>query len=267
MMITHAISPARNSPPDLDAVVDRARAGRCRRAVHPRGRGRRRKRSARGGRAAWPAVRFSAGIHPHQAGEFAATPRCGDGGSMRSSTTSTRRALGEIGLDYHYDFSPRHVSRRCSARRSGSLASAACRSSFTRASHRRHVPRSCEEERRPASRCVPLLHRRRAMARAALDLGFHLSFAGIVTFPEGREAARGRAAGARRPLPDRDRCPYLAPVPFRGKRNEPAFVAQVETLATPRGPAARVAEPTDRSRAGCSRTHDFNPRRSNGLAR
>ena len=74
------------------------------------------------------------------------------------------------------------------------------------------------------------------MARAALDIGFYVSLAGIVTFPRA-EALREVATL----VPD-DRllietdAPYLAPVPHRGKRNEPAFVARVaETVAALRG--------------------------------
>ena len=70
------------------------------------------------------------------------------------------------------------------------------------------------------------------MARQALELGFHLSFAGIVTFPKAaalREAAR--LAPSDRLLAEAD-SPFLAPVPHRGRRNEPAYVAQVD-----RGPA------------------------------
>ncbi|HEY3885044.1 MAG TPA: TatD family hydrolase, partial [Vicinamibacterales bacterium] len=70
------------------------------------------------------------------------------------------------------------------------------------------------------------------VARRALELDFYLSFAGILTFPRAdaiREAAR--AAPADRLLIETD-SPYLAPVPHRGKRNEPAFVGRVlETLA------------------------------------
>jgi len=72
-----------------------------------------------------------------------------------------------------------------------------------------------------------------AEAREALDLGFHISFAGIVTFPKAtgvQEAARNRSR--RRLLVETD-APFLAPVPMRGKRNEPAFVVQT---------ARRVAE-------------------------
>jgi TatD DNase family protein len=74
------------------------------------------------------------------------------------------------------------------------------------------------------------------MARAALDLGAWLSFAGIVTFPKAgdlRDVAR--MVPPDRFLVETD-SPYLAPVPFRGKRNEPAFVAKVvESLAAVRG--------------------------------
>jgi TatD DNase family protein len=73
------------------------------------------------------------------------------------------------------------------------------------------------------------------MARSALDLGFYVSFAGIVTFPRSdtlRSAAK--VIPADRLLAETD-SPYLAPVPFRGKRNEPAHVARVyETLAVVR---------------------------------
>jgi TatD DNase family protein len=85
-----------------------------------------------------------------------------------------------------------------------------------------------------------------AMARRALDIGFYLSFSGIATFPRAesiREAAR--LVPGDRLLVETD-SPYLAPVPFRGKRNEPAHVARViEALASLRGttPAA-LAEQT-----------------------
>ena len=77
------------------------------------------------------------------------------------------------------------------------------------------------------------------MARRALDLGFSLSFAGIVTFPKAgslREAAA--IVPGDRLLVETD-SPFLAPVPFRGRRNEPAHVARVvETLAGVRGVTA-----------------------------
>ena len=66
-----------------------------------------------------------------------------------------------------------------------------------------------------------------AMARSALEIDFYLSFAGIVTFPRADSIrAAARIAPAERLLAETD-APYLAPVPHRGKRNEPAYVAEV----------------------------------------
>ena len=99
---------------DLDAVVARARdAGVDRRALHPRRRKTTPKWRARAVvRAAWPTVRFATGIHPHHAGQFAGDHRrraeAVRGGASRPSGAC---AIGEIGLDYHYDFSPRDVQQ------------------------------------------------------------------------------------------------------------------------------------------------------------
>ena len=88
-----------------------------------------------------------------------------------------------------------------------------------------------------------------AQARQALDLGFHLSFGGVLTFPKAddlRQAAR--IAPLDRILIETD-CPYLAPVPHRGKRNEPAFVVETaRRLAEVRGVAPEaIAEATTRN--------------------
>ena len=88
-----------------------------------------------------------------------------------------------------------------------------------------------------------------AQARQALDLGFHLSFGGVLTFPKAeslREAAR--ITPDDRLLVETD-CPYLAPVPHRGKRNEPAFVVDTaRRLAQVRGATPEaIAECTTRN--------------------
>jgi TatD DNase family protein len=86
-------------------------------------------------------------------------------------------------------------------------------------------------------------------AREALDLGFHLAFGGVITFPKAestRESAR--IAPLDRLLVETD-CPYLAPVPHRGKRNEPAFLVEtVKRLAAIRGAAPEeIAAATTRN--------------------
>jgi TatD DNase family protein len=88
-----------------------------------------------------------------------------------------------------------------------------------------------------------------AQARQALDMGFHLAFGGVLTFPKAealREAAR--LTPEDRLLVETD-CPYLAPVPFRGKRNEPAFVVETaRRLAAVRGVTVEsIADVTTRN--------------------
>jgi TatD DNase family protein len=182
-------------------------------------------------RAAWPAVRFATGIHPHHAGTFpGATARALE--VVRGALESVRAcAVGEIGLDYHYDFAPRDLQQAI-FRAQIDLAS---ERDLPIIIHTREAPddtfRILEEAgcRRGVFHCFT---GDLAMARAALDLGFYLSFAGIVTFPKAEELREvARQAPVNRILSETD-APYLAPVPHRGKRNEPAYVARVvETLA------------------------------------
>ena len=144
-------------------------------------------------------------------------------------------AIGEIGLDYHYDFSPRDVQRA----RVRAAAGDRRRVRKPIVIHTREAwddtLAQVDEPCPTAASCTasPATPRRRAQA---LDLGFHLSFGGVLTFPKAEGAARGRAHHSRRPAAGRDRCPYLAPVPHRGKRNEPAFVVETaRRLAEVRG--------------------------------
>ena len=181
--------------------------------------------------AVWPAARFASGIHPHHAGKFAGDAAAGIAVLRGALDTSGACAVGEIGLDYHYDYSPRDVQQE--------LFRAQVRLADERGLpviiHTREAAddtfRILREE--GASRGVfHCFTGDQAMAEQALALGFYLSFAGIVTFPK---AAELREVARRTPL---DRilsetdAPYLAPVPPRGKRNEPAYVTRVvETLA------------------------------------
>ena len=182
-------------------------------------------------RGAWPEVRFATGIHPHHAGKFA--------GRVAEAVQTVERAiervaacgLGEIGLDYHYDFSPRDVQQE--------VFRAQIRLARQRGLpiiiHTREATEDTFQILREEGAAHGVFHcftGGAAMATDALELGFHLSFAGILTFPKAadlREVARHTPLD--RLLSETD-APYLAPVPHRGKRNEPALVARVvETLA------------------------------------
>ena len=177
----------------------------------------------------WPDVRFSIGVHPHSAGTYGSDPESVVATvSVAIDGQPLARGLGEIGLDYHYDFAPRDVQQRVFAAQ-------------IRLARERTLPivlhtREAEEDtfrilkQEDAGDIGGVFHcftGDRAMARRALDLGFHISLAGIVTFPKALELQEvARAVPLDRLLIETD-SPFLAPVPFRGTRNEPAYVSGV----------------------------------------
>jgi len=170
-------------------------------------------------------IHFTAGVHPHEAKSF--TPEAAEG-IRRAAALPRAVAIGEIGLDYHYDFSPREAQRRVFC----AQIALARELKLPVVIHTREAwddtLRILGEER--ASEIGGVFHcfsGGTAEARRCLDLGFFLSFAGPVTFKNARDVAE---AGAFAPL-DRVLCetdsPYLTPHPHRGKRNEPANVLLV----------------------------------------
>jgi TatD DNase family protein len=189
----------------------------------------------------YPFIYATVGVHPHDASK--ATPETWKD-LERLAGHPKVVAIGEIGLDYHYDFSPRPVQAAAFEIQIG-IAKRASKPVVI------HTREAWEDTVRMLyGRCDNgIMHcftGDAAQARMALDLGFHLSFGGVITFPKAeelREAAR--MAPEDRILLETD-CPYLAPVPHRGKRNEPAFlVATARRLAEVRGATeARIAEVT-----------------------
>jgi TatD DNase family protein len=186
----------------------------------------------------WPDLRLAVGVHPHRAREYAG--REGEAAAIvRSALAATpgARAIGEIGLDYHYDFSPRDVQRdvlRVQLRLARELG-------VPVVVHTRDAEEDTVEILRAegGERVHGVLHcfaGSRSLADRAVELGLHISFAGILTFPRAsalRDVAR--VVPSERLLVETD-SPYLAPVPYRGRRNEPAWVVRVlDTLAELRG--------------------------------
>ena len=172
------------------------------------------------------------GIHPHEA-ELA---KLSDFDELERLAQSPKViAWGEIGLDYFYDHSPRDVQQRVFLQQM-EMARAAklpiiihCRPSNSSENAWDDVLRLVGENW-ATSGLGGVLHCFTGTvdhARAALDLGFMVSFAGNITFPKAQNI---RDAASMVPL---DRmfietdCPYLAPAPHRGQRNEPAFVVEV----------------------------------------
>jgi len=187
----------------------------------------------------WPAVRFSIGVHPHAAGKFAEDPSA----AARVVATALdaqplSRGLGEIGLDYHYDFAPRDIQQEV-FRRQIRLAS---ERRLPIVIHTREAEDDTFRILAEESASLGVFHcftGDRAMARRALDAGFHVSLAGIVTFPKALELKEvARMVPIDRLLVETD-SPFLAPVPHRGSRNEPARVVRVaEVIAELRGTTA-----------------------------
>jgi TatD DNase family protein len=194
-------------------------------------------------RAKWPEVQFAVGVHPHQAHQFADTPDAAAGlVANRLELVPGACAIGEIGLDYHYDFTPRdaqHAVFRAQLRlaRSRGLPVVI----HTREAEEDTLRLIREEgggELRGVFHCFS---GDSAAAQRALDTGFHVSVPGIVTFPKADELrAAARMVPAERLLIETD-SPYLAPVPYRGKRNEPAHVVRVlQTIAEKQGITAEA---------------------------
>jgi TatD DNase family protein len=190
----------------------------------------------------YPHIVTSAGVHPHDAARF--EQRHED--MLRSFAAHPKVvAIGETGLDYHYDNSPRDVQRRVFTRQlelAGEL-------DLPVIIHTREADGETQEILRQTGIRRGVLHcftSGAALADFALSLDFMISFSGIVTFPRSEALARIAAkVPADRLLVETD-CPYLAPVPHRGKRNEPGFVVETARwLADLREiPVAELAQAT-----------------------
>jgi TatD DNase family protein len=179
----------------------------------------------------WPETRFSIGVHPHQAHEFASDPdRAAHTVRDQIRDTPGARAVGEIGLDYHYDFSPRDVQHAVfRAQLKVALELDRPIVIHTREAEDDTVTVLREEGGGRLRGVFHCFTGTETLAQSALDLGFYISAAGILTFPKA-EALRQvmRNVPLERVLVETD-SPFLAPVPHRGKRNEPAHVARVVT--------------------------------------
>jgi len=167
------------------------------------------------------------GTHPHDARLY---DEAAEEKTKRLLTGHPRSvAWGEIGLDFHYDNSPRDIQQEVFARQ----LVAAQELDLPVIIHTREAESETvqilkdnygQAQQRGVFHCFS---GRLELAKAALDLGFYISFSGIVTF---KKADDLRQVASYVP-PDRilieTDCPFLAPIPFRGKRNEPAYVVEV----------------------------------------
>ena len=186
----------------------------------------------------YPQVYHTVGVHPHEA----ITLQPGDLERIKKAASHPKcRAIGEIGLDYHYDHSPREVQ----IQQLESQLDLALEVGLPVIIHSREAEEDLLNSLRSYSKKVPagkipgVIHcfsGTSEFGRACIDLGFYISFSGIITF---KTAESIRACAAEFPL---DRIlvetdsPYLAPAPNRGKKCEPSMVTLTgKKLAEVRG--------------------------------
>jgi TatD DNase family protein len=180
----------------------------------------------------YPAFLATVGVHPHEASKY--DDRTSD--RLRELLRHPKViALGEIGLDYHYDFSPRDVQKRVFIEQ----MAVAREAQVPIVIHTREAwddTFALLEEHWKPSGLGGIMHcftGSPAELERTVALGFHLAFGGVVTYPKAVEVHESaRIAPIDRLLVETD-SPYLAPIPKRGKRNEPSYVVST---------ARRIAE-------------------------
>jgi len=204
--------------------------------------------------AQFPQVYAAVGVHPHDAEEINAAAL-----EQLQQLLSQPKvvALGEIGLDYFRDRSPRAIQQQA-FRLQIRLARQVNKPIIIhdRDAHDEVLQILIEEDAAQAGGVLHCFSGDEKMAQKCLDLGFYLSFPGPVTYPKNeftREVVR--SIPIERLLVETD-CPYLAPQPFRGKRNEPAYV---------RSTAEKIAELKGLSLADVARITSHNCRQLFGF--
>ncbi len=167
----------------------------------------------------------TAGVHPHEA--RVADERVYD--ELRGLAREGRVvAIGEVGLDFHYDHSPRDVQREVFRRQIRLAREVGLPIVVHTREADAETAQILEEERAgEAGGVIHCFTGGLELARRALELGFFISFSGIVCFPRAELIQQvAREVAQDRLLVETD-APFLSPPPHRGRRNEPAFVVEV----------------------------------------
>lgn len=174
---------------------------------------------------AFPNVWTTIGVHPHQAAEAGETDITADRLVQLAASHPKIVAIGECGLDYHYDYAPRDVQKRVFT----AHLDAAVAADLPVIIHAREADADMAAMLAPyAGRVRGVMHcfsSGAELARTALGMGLYVSFSGIVTFPKSTDLQEICAATPLEKILVETDAPYLAPVPYRGKRNEPSFVS------------------------------------------
>ena len=232
---SHAHIQGKEYAGEVEAVIARAREAGVEKIIAVGGAGDMSSNTEAVGLAkCFPGVYATVGMHPHDAKDVGAEELQ----EIKSLAAEPKVvAVGETGLDYYYNHSPREVQRRVF----GQFIQLARETDLPVVVHERDAAQDVADLLRSegAGKLRGVIHCFTGDYEAAcayLDLGLYLSFAGIITF-KNAEALRDvvRNVPLERMLVETD-SPYLAPVPHRGKRNEPAYVRYVaETVARVKG--------------------------------
>ncbi len=218
---------------EADAVIQRARAAGARALVCIGESAATALRARRLAERHAGVVFFTAGVHPHDAASWddATDPQ-----AIRASVAHGAVAVGECGLDTHYDHAPR--DRQVHALDAQLALAAELQKPMVLHTREAEVDTAEFLKRADAARVRGVLHCYTgsvALAEAALAVGWFVSFSGIITFKSWTDEALLRMVPNDRLLVESD-APYLAPVPHRGKRNESALVSlTLARLAVVRG--------------------------------
>jgi len=166
----------------------------------------------------------SIGVHPHHAKEW----KDGDLERLRSLVRTSAKvvAIGEIGIDYHYDFSPRDVQRRVFQEQL-ELAKELKMPVIVHCREAVEDVWSIVDIVRPERLVLHCCTEQWEDARRFVDRGYLLSFTGIATYPNSEDVRRTIQICPLGQIMVETDAPYLAPVPYRGKRNEPAYMVEV----------------------------------------
>jgi len=187
---------------------------------------------------AHPDIWAAVGIHPHDAARI---PEGAIEEIERLAAEHPRVvAVGETGLDYYYENSPA-AEQQEALRRFIAIARRAQKplSLHIRDAHADAVRILTEEGAREVGGVIHCFTGGLGDARAYVGLGFHISLSGVVTFKSAAPIREAAAWVPRERLLVETDCPFLAPVPMRGKRNEPAYITHTAAAAASlRGEAA-----------------------------
>lgn len=178
----------------------------------------------------WAAV----GIHPHEAKGY----QDGDLDTLAAWLREDKvQAIGEIGLDYHYDLSPRETQKAvCEAQMELAYALDVPAAFHVREAHQDMLDMMKARRNRLPGGIIHCFSGSWEIAKEYLKLGFYISLAGPVTFKKAPKLAEVAVNVPRERLLIETDSPYMAPEPVRGRRNEPTFVRHVcEKVAALRG--------------------------------